>query len=95
MKHRRGVHSGAVCAGAASRPDRSDERARGGADVWVIARDGAQDVEVFSAAFCDQLRIGQQCDRNGIDFVGAKVINLYRADLFKMSGICDREGRLG
>ena len=51
MKHRRGVHSGAVCAGAASSSDGTDERAGGGADIWAFARDGAQDVEVFFAAW--------------------------------------------
>ena len=33
VKHRRGVHSGAVCAGAASSSDGTDERAGGGADI--------------------------------------------------------------
>ena len=51
VKHRRGVHSGAVCAGAASSSDGTDERAGGGADIWAFARDGAQDVEVFFAAW--------------------------------------------
>ena len=50
MEHRRGVHSGAVCAGSASGRRRQDERTRGGPAVRAGSRDGAEDAAVFGAA---------------------------------------------
>ena len=50
MEHRRGVHSGAVCARSASGCRRQDERTRGGQAVRAGSRDRAEDAAVFGAA---------------------------------------------
>jgi len=50
LEHRRGLHSGAVCASVASGGRRQDERTRGGPAVRGGSRDGAEDAGLLGAS---------------------------------------------
>ena len=69
MGHRRYVHRGDLCAGAAGGSCRGQEPAGGGPGVWAGAEDGKQDAGVFVAARISAAEAGEAAWQGVIDAI--------------------------